>query len=148
MGAFDVSEKTNYDDFSSSLRKQRNTRSIDSVDVPSQKTPWSDLTSRGGLHWSNFSSEPRQNRRIAYITTYGAFSFKFWGVLLIFSSDSPQPRRINPSSSLKPLLGWWDDFYCAFERNCHLIYIVVKGGTMQINQYHSTDRKSTPSSWK
>ena len=46
----DVSEKTNYDDFSSSLRKQRNTRSIDSVDVPSQKTPWSDLTSRGGLH--------------------------------------------------------------------------------------------------
>ena len=50
VGAFDVSEKTNYDDFSSSLRKQRNTRSIDSVDVPSQKTPWSDLTSRGGLH--------------------------------------------------------------------------------------------------
>ena len=29
---------------------KRNTRSIDSVDVPSQKTPWSDLTSRGGLH--------------------------------------------------------------------------------------------------
>ena len=58
MGAFDVSEKTNYDDFSSSLGKQRNTRSIDSVDVPSQKTPWSDLTSRGGSTEVTFHPSP------------------------------------------------------------------------------------------
>ena len=149
MGAFDVSEKTNYDDFSSSLRKQRNTRSIDSVDVPSQKTPWSDLTSRGGLHWSNFSSEPCQNRRIAYITTYGAFSFKIWGVPLIFSGDPPQPRRINPSPSLKSHCLVGGMIFTARLNEIAISYISwSKGGTMQINQYHSTDRKSTPSSWK
>ena len=42
-----------------------------------------------------------QNLQGKALYIYGAFSDKFWGVPLIFSSNQPQPGRINPSSCLK-----------------------------------------------